>query len=174
MLLLTLLNLAQAEEPGPALEPVAEPAEPTRPPRERGLRLYLGGGDATSAGAHGAVGALGAQLTERGRRVGGAYGLEFLAYQADGSSFPVPVFSLDAALRFTPWPGAKLVPYATAGLGGTLIVIVPFPAATLSLGAELPLGDLRLDAELHARAILPLYPGTQQVNVAMLRVGLGF
>lgn len=168
MLLFSAVGLALAQDPGPSPEPES------RPPRERGMRLYLGGGDAVSGSAHGAVGAIGFQLTERGRKVGGTYGVELMAYQADGSNFPLPVLNLDAALRLTPWPDAKLVPYATAGLGMTVLLIVPFPDVTLSLGAELPLGDLRLDAELHARTVLPLYPNTQPVNVGMLRLGLGF
>lgn len=162
--------------PGPKAPPPPPPPPPEPPPeRERGMRLYLGGGDAQSVGGGGGgVAAIGFQSMQRGKTLGGSFGAEFAALQLNGSNFPIPVFNFDAALRVTPWPAAKVVPFATVGLGLTMLVIIPFPDATLSAGLELPLGDLRLDLELHGRVIMPLYPGTQQVNVATMRVGLGF
>lgn len=162
--------------PGPKAPPPPPPPPPPEPPpeRERGMRLYLGGGDAQSVGGGGGVAAIGFQSMQRGKTLGGSFGAEFAALQLNGSNFPIPVFNFDAALRVTPWPAAKVVPFATVGLGLTMLVIIPFPDATLSAGLELPLGDLRLDLELHGRVIMPLYPGTQQVNVATMRVGLGF
>lgn len=178
------LAIPAASEPPPPVDnrPLAIPGPKAPPPppeapseRERGMRLYLGGGDAQSVGGGGGgVAAIGFQSMQRGRPLGGSFGAEFAALQLNGSSFPIPVFNFDAALRLTPWPQAKVVPFATAGLGLTMLLIIPFPDATLSAGLELPLGDLRLDLELHGRVIMPLYPGTQQVNVATMRVGLGF
>ena len=148
--------------------------EPVADTRSRGMRLYLSGGDAVVGGSHSGFGSLGVQSVQQGTIVGGAFGGELSAFQPSGSQGVLPVLNLDASLRLTPWPDAKVMPYLTGGLGLSVLIIIPFPDVTLSLGAELPLGELRLYAELHQRAILPLYPGTEQVNVSSLRLGVGF
>ena len=160
---LCLSLVALAEEPAPAGDP-----------RSRGMRLYASGGDAVVGGSHSGFASLGVQSVQQGTVVGGAFGGELSAFQPSGSQGVLPVLNLDASIRLTPWPDAKVMPYLTGGLGLSVLIIIPFPDVTLSLGAEVPIGELRLYAELHQRAILALYPGTEQVNVSSLRLGVGF
>lgn len=170
MLTMFLMSLsAHAVEPPPPSTPPAPEVE-----RDLGMRLYISGGDAVVGTSHGAFASLGAQVVQQGGIIGGALGAELSAFQPSGSEGVLPVINLDASLRLTPWPDGRVVPYVSGGLGVSVLIIIPFPDLTLSLGAELPLGELRLYAELHGRSILPLYPGTEQVNVSSLRLGVGF
>lgn len=169
MLLTTaLLGLALAQETTPP------PATPP-PTKERGMRIYVAGGQAAipGQGSRGAA-AIGAGTMTRGTTVSGAFGGEFAAVDT-GSGLYLPVLNLDAAVRWSPLHQAPLRPYASAGVGVTMVLIVPFPDLTLGLGLELPVGEeLLLDAELHARQILPLWPNSEPVTVTTLRLGVGF
>lgn len=148
--------------------------EPTADARSRGMRLYLSGGDAVVGGSHSGFASMGVQSVQQGTIVGGAFGAELSVFQPAGYQVVLPVVNLDGSLRITPWPDAKVMPYLTGGLGISFLLIVPFADVTLSVGAELPIGELRLYAELHQRAILPHISGQDPVNVSSLRLGVGF
>ncbi|MCB9793245.1 MAG: hypothetical protein H6741_11005 [Alphaproteobacteria bacterium] len=171
-LLPALLGAALAQDVTPTQD--VTPATP-EPAKERGMRIYLSGGQAAipGQGVRGTA-AIGAGTMTRGAKVSGAFGGELAAVDT-GSGFYLPVINLDAAVRWSPFPQAPLRPYASAGVGATVVLILPFPDLTLGLGLELPLGsELLFDAELHARQILPLWPNSEPVTLTSLRLGLGF
>ncbi len=163
MMLPLLLSMAMADEP-------ATPAP--APAKEAGMRLFLGGGQASSSGGTSQAAELGFHLTRMGRRVGGEYGVSLSAYQLN--QVTLPVFNLDGGVRWRPDPDWRVQPTLGAGLGVSFLLIIPVPSLQLSLGAVLDLGELQLDATLRARQLLDIYGQSNGVIVNTLEIGVGF
>ena len=167
-----LLALALAESvPEVHEERPAEPAE-AAPAREAGMRIFLGGGNATSSGGTSEAAELGFHLTRMGDRVGGEYGLSLSAYQIGQAA--VPVFNFDGGIRWRPSSSWRVQPYLGGGVGVSFLIIVPVPSITAALGVMVPLGELNLDLTLRARQLLDIYTQSSGVSVATLEFGVGF
>lgn len=163
MMLPLLLSMAMADE-----APTPAPA----PAKEAGMRLFLGGGQASSSGGTSQAAELGFHLTRMGHRVGGEYGVSLSAYQLN--QVTLPVFNLDGGVRWRPNPDWRVQPTLGAGLGVSFLLIIPVPSLQLSLGAVLDLGELQLDATLRARQLLDIYGQSNGVIVNTLEIGVGF
>lgn len=153
-----------------AAETIEEPATPMPP--TSGMRIFLGGGQATSQGGMSPAAEMGFHITKMGRRVGGEYGLSLSAYELD--QVTLPVFNLDGGLRWRPSPDWRVQPYVAGGVGVSFLVFIPVPSVSLALGGALQLGELSLDLTLRARQLLDIYGQTDGVLVNTLEVGVGF
>lgn len=145
--------------------------EDTVPPTsDTGVRIFLGAGSAQNQGSVGEALELGAHRVTYKNRVGSQLGGSLSFYRA--GALTLPVLNADAMVRWRPSETWRVQPYASAGIGLSMLLILPFPAATIGLGLDIPVGNLHLDGALRGRWIADPYGQTDGVSVTTLELGL--
>lgn len=142
-----------------------------------GIRLYFGGANGRSdSGNVGSGGVLGFEsFIGRGGVLNGFWGIEILGVQVgNGNSF-VPFLTGDFGGRLMPWPDGIVRPYLKGGFGVTLVLIIPVPSLTLSLGLAVPIGQsFQIDVDLGVRRAFNIFNVADSVNIGTLEIGIGF
>jgi hypothetical protein len=135
-------------------------------------RVYLGGGSAQSGGTAVGAGEIGFDRMKLGDHFLGSWGGGLMWAQVN-PDLAIPLWDLHANVRWAPF-GGGFRPYAGAGLGVTVLLILPFPTLQLDLGAMARLSDeLWLNGGLSARQIFT-YGDNEPVSLATLQLGIAF